>query len=571
MVGAELVVLDVASGGVVARHGVLRDTDYSIAASPDGQTVVLARSEGALVQKTATGAQVAEIFSRRYQPLAPATGRAFHGLPCHNICSAFSPDGKRFVQIFAGDRLTASPSEAAVYDSASGRRVAELVGATCDGTDVAWSMHGDRIACTSAHGVELWSSDGAQMSPTLPLADAIAFAPDGKTIALVRAGRASVFDIATDRELASFLTLPGRVPLAAALSAGDRYLAVSTFDATRVFDTASGGMVPVPPGHDADVERLVVSGDGRTVVTSGKDGAVLVWDVPTRSIRWVVERQLAQAAPAIAVTPDGKTLAVARLIRSPRNEIDFRRYAIATNKLVAPVVRLMPVTDAATTQLAYAPDGRLYAAAAGFVWRVRDDGTGVDTLATGLVGSSLAFRDRDTVVTGSPMTRLQLSVIDARVGRVARVLSFDDAADGLRGGGVDAMAMTRDADRVLFTVHNPPGTFVVDYRTGKPVGCAPGTADSLAMSPSGAFFVTADHTREAEVVDARALAPPSQMAYETFEDGRQRHVLACPSPVPSRRKLGGHDAGIDAVVIAPGDAFIATASEDATVLLWRVP
>ena len=52
-------------------------------------------------------------------------------------------------------------------------------------------------------------------------------------------------------------------------------------------------------GHRGEVARLRFTPDGRTLVTSGQDGQVLVWDVDRRSI--------ASALPGTAARSTGST------------------------------------------------------------------------------------------------------------------------------------------------------------------------------------------------------------------------------------------------------------------------
>jgi WD40 repeat protein len=46
------------------------------------------------------------------------------------------------------------------------------------------------------------------------------------------------------------------------------------------------------------------------LVTSGTDGAVLAWNVRARTVQRLIERQPSEVAPVIAISPDGKTLAL---------------------------------------------------------------------------------------------------------------------------------------------------------------------------------------------------------------------------------------------------------------------
>ena len=565
-VSSEIVSLDVPSGRILARYrGHPRDYDDSIAMSPNGRLVVFAADHGARVQSTTSGKLVTEVLSAAYPPHRSLQGDVFYGPGCRNTCSAFAPDGRRFVQVFGADILATGPPEVAIYDATSGKRLGLLAGARCDGTDIAWSSVGDKIACTTRDGVEVWKPAGGRAGGLLPRAEAIAFASDGKTIALVASGYASIVALANGEQLARVAVVPNRTALAAALSPDGSYVAVSTADVTRVFDVTSGKMLPVPPGHDGAVMHLALSPDGNTMVSSGDDGAVLAWDVASRALVRVIERRAAETAPDIAISPDGKTLAVARSEHRTRNEVDFRRYDLASGRFAAPTVRLTPLTDATTTRVAYAPDGRLFAGAAGFVWRVRDDGAGVDIIATGLVGPMLAFPDNDSVIAGSPMTRLQLSFIDLRTPHVERTIVLGDSVDVLAGGSVAAITLVANRAQVALTATDEPGVYIVERASGKVVGCLPGWAFAIASSPTTQYIVTAGGRSTLSVFDARTLAQPTSI---TLPQGGR--AITCAASI-SATELAGHDAGVNDVRIAPDGSFVVSASDDGTLLLWRMP
>ncbi len=64
--------------------------------------------------------------------------------------------------------------------------------------------------------------------------------------------------------------------------------------------------------HEGAVVKLVYSADGKTMVSAGEDRTVKVWDAEKMSEKFELERQ-SDWAPALAISPDGKTIAVGRL------------------------------------------------------------------------------------------------------------------------------------------------------------------------------------------------------------------------------------------------------------------
>jgi WD40 repeat protein/serine/threonine protein kinase len=135
-----------------------------------------------------------------------------------------------------------------------------------------------RISVMDLHtGRELWTTVAAKV----PLITALAFSPDGKTLAS-GAGFADsdihLWDVATGRETG---TLAGHGSWVSSLvfSPDGKKLTSSSADQTiRIWDMASQKCVDVLRGHRQEIWSLARLPDDKTLVSGGKDGTICFWD-----------------------------------------------------------------------------------------------------------------------------------------------------------------------------------------------------------------------------------------------------------------------------------------------------
>jgi WD40 repeat protein len=146
-------------------------------------------------------------------------------------------------------------------------------------------------------------------------ARSVAFAPDGKTSEVAWSdygqhwedgrGGVGLFEVATGRALRR-LGNPTR-PLEAVAFApdGKTVAAVGGHDSTvHLWDVATGRERRGPDGHQGFVGSIAFAADGRRVVTSGGDETVRLWDGTTG------EQLQAYAGWAGRLTADGRTLVI---------------------------------------------------------------------------------------------------------------------------------------------------------------------------------------------------------------------------------------------------------------------
>jgi RNA polymerase sigma factor (sigma-70 family) len=190
-----------------------------------------------------------------------------------------------------------------------------------------------------------------------PVVAAACFAPDGRTLALVRDDHTvALFELASGKERTRFgaaevnrkRVAPGRsvsgqvnliVPIAfgagpacLTYSPDGRFLALSNGRAVRLWDVAARKELRRFQGHGGDIVALAYAPDGKTLVTGGTDGTGLVWDVsrltsrPGQASARLKAAVLAAAWKALAGEDAARAFeGLTTLAAAPRQAVPFLR------------------------------------------------------------------------------------------------------------------------------------------------------------------------------------------------------------------------------------------------------
>lgn len=487
---------------------------------------------------------------------------------------------------------------------------------TPDGTLLATVDHDDAI--------RLWNPATGTLVHRFPLpnsrAAALAFSPDGKLLAGSNGyGHvAFVLEIATGKiryqpdpeigaEQPDFNGSPG--PLA--FSPDGKRLTWSTVDALWTLDLARG-----TTSRHALPERVepfvVLTPDGKTLVTANRDNRVLLFDADARELRRRLDAHPAGIRTA-AIAPDGRTLVVGCVDGS-----------VHLTDLASGKCRLLTSEHQfAIHFVAFMPDGATVLAACGGRLALWDAVTGKLRRDFG------SIRNRTVGVALSPdgkwiaqqVGERRLRLWEAATGKDVypadghrepiRSLEFTPEGKYLRSEAEDGLLTWELASRRLlrreepqraystaedFRVHSPQRRWTVSggrrrgvtlELTGEsslPPFSYKGDATAAAFSPDETILALGRHEIVCwDVVADRELAVlnghRNEIRYLVFSrDGRtlavgdlsDRITIWEVASSQVRRRFNSRDEGVRGLAFSPDGRLLATGGESGTILLWDI-
>lgn len=269
---------------------------------PNGQALL---SAGFVAKKMGQSAEAQRLFDRAIVDAEKAQGTEVKldvpvGLTGWVRAVAWSRDGRRFAVALA--------SHISIFDMTWHERFAcvAMVGSV---DSIAFAPNGKSLVAGYSDGtLRLWDMASGQEMRTLQghrgRALSVAYAPDGKTFASGSDdGTIRQWDAATGTPIR---TLRGAVH-ALAYSPDGTTMASNYGERVAIWDAATGTLIRTLTGHFGDVLSLAYSPDGKTLASGAHENAVRIWDVATgKQIKGLTGSQY--FIYALAYSPDGKML-----------------------------------------------------------------------------------------------------------------------------------------------------------------------------------------------------------------------------------------------------------------------
>jgi WD40 repeat protein len=381
-----------------------------------------------------------------------------------------------------------------------------------DGTAVVWAL--------SANGAEPILTVGGHAAKV----DTVSFNADGTRLATASDdGTVKIWNVSREGG-GEWMTLPGSG--AVAFSPDGRSLAAGTKGGNVfVYDAATGRMDTLVRSRTGPINAIDFDPTGSMIAIAGSDGTAWTSDVRTGVELWrVPEQPFDSPVLDVAFSPDGGTLATATFAEDhPSSLWD----AVTGDRL-----RILPydVGDAnASHAVEFNPDGRSVAGS-GFsfvrVWRL-EDGSYVQ-IETGVVNALAFSPDGNVLASGANDGSLKLS--DPRTGH-----ELISASPNL--GEFTDVAFSPDG-ATLATSSSDGTVRLWDGRTLEPIMMIGTMAEGrLAYSPDGSRLA---HTAEDGVVRVLALGVDELIAlakarltrsWTEDECRTYLHLNRCPSTV----------------------------------------
>jgi WD40 repeat protein len=296
--------------------------------------------------------------------------------------------------------------------------------------------------------------------------------------------------------------------------------------------------------HEATVNRVAFSPDGRLLATASEDATIKLWDPASHKLVKALKNHPTKdgdtkivGVQGMAFSPDGKTLA------SIGGDNQLKMWNVATGKARKPLAEVRYAWG-----VAFSPDGR---------WLATAGDVGEPGTALGLFDAKSSKRAKVVTdeafdvfaVAFSPDSKLvavggkqgKVLLVDPKVGKVARRIETDATTT------IMAVSFDRDGGTQACVGIVEPFVRLLDPKTGREVGRLQDGEDgiqSLRFAPDG----------------KRLAAGTRGGAVKVWEVAGRKIVAT----------FEGHEDQVRAVAFSPDGKTLASADKGGVVKLWDV-
>ena len=286
------------------------DIMAALAFSPDGATLASRsfRSTSVTLWDTRTGKRLRDLGKRAVIEFWAG------GITKLANTVSFSPDGKSLA-VSAGNKdfCVWNLTDGKAFPASPTRpRFAAGLKFSPDGNLLAWLEDGTIQLCDKT-----WTPIPLkQISQQLEFSSDLAFSPDSTVLAAVgRDGLLHCWDVATGRHKVELRVLPDLVAWygrgCLAFAPNGKAIAAAFGPTIHLWDANAGNQRIPNVGHVLEVLNAELSPDGKTLISSGLDESVYLWDGVTGKLRDCLTHPLSPGLCGLHIAPNSKAFLLA--------------------------------------------------------------------------------------------------------------------------------------------------------------------------------------------------------------------------------------------------------------------